>query len=93
MFSKKISWNEAKNRWLQEHRQVTFEEIADALAEERLLDVFVHPNQKKYSHQRIFVVEVRAYVYLVPFVETDTELFLKTIIPSRKATKKYHKKT
>jgi len=53
------------------------------------LDILQHPNQEKYGGQRIFVVEVNEYVDLVPFVEDDPEVFLKTIIPSRKATKKY----
>ena len=54
-----------------------------------LLDVVPHPSPKKYPNQRMFVVKVENYVYLVPFVETDSGVFLKTIIPSRKATKKY----
>jgi hypothetical protein len=53
--------------------------------------VLEHPNQKKYQGQKIFVVQVENYVYLVPFVETESEIFLKTIIPSRKATRKYLK--
>jgi hypothetical protein len=54
-----------------------------------LLDVVSHPNSLKYPNQRIFIVRIRNYVYLVPFVKTENELFLKTIIPSRAATKKY----
>lgn len=56
-----------------------------------LLDVLEHPNQEKYKGQKIFVVWIDDYIYLVPFVESDDEVFLKTIIPSRKATRKYLK--
>ena len=54
-----------------------------------MLDILKHPNQEKYSGQRIMVVNVEGYAYLVPFVEDDREVFLKTIIPSRKATRDY----
>jgi hypothetical protein len=53
------------------------------------MDVLDHPNTEQYANQRIFVVRIRGYAYMVPFVETDDEIFLKTIIPSRKATRKY----
>ena len=53
------------------------------------MDIFEHPNQAKYPGQKVIVVRVEDYVYLVPFVESDEEVFLKTIIPSRGATKKY----
>lgn len=56
------------------------------------LDVLEHPNRARYSNQRIFVVELREYAYLVPFVESEDEVFLKTIIPSRKATRDYLRK-
>ena len=52
-------------------------------------DTVDHPNQKRYPNQQIYIVTIEDYVYLVPFVETDEEVFLKTIIPSRKATKRY----
>ena len=54
-----------------------------------LLDDIKHPNEETYSHQRMFIVAIEGYAYLVPYVETDREIFLKTIIPSRKATKQY----
>jgi hypothetical protein len=53
------------------------------------LDIIEHPNQEKYKGQRIFIVNINNYACLVPFVESEREIFLKTIIPSRKATKKY----
>lgn len=54
-----------------------------------MLDDIEHPNKAKYPNQRVFVVEVDEYAYLVPYVESDNEIFLKTVIPSRKATKQY----
>ncbi len=83
------TWNEEKNEWLKAKRGISFQEVLDHMAEGNLLDVVTHPNQEKYGGQRIFVVKIRDYVWLVPFVETEDEMFLKTIIPSRKATRKY----
>ncbi|MFN5863115.1 MAG: toxin, partial [Pseudanabaena sp.] len=73
----------------QQEREINFETIVAAVTGGRLLDTIEHPNQEKYPNQRIFIVEIDRYVYLVPFVEDDTEFFLKTIIPSRKMTKQY----
>jgi uncharacterized DUF497 family protein len=86
---KYISWNVEKNRWLQEVRDISFEEAVFSIQQGHLLDIVEHHNQKKYPGQRIFIVNIRDYAYLVPFVEDEREVFLKTIIPSRKATKKY----
>jgi len=74
---------------LRAERQVSFEEVVFYIGRGQLLDVVEHPNQEKYEGQRIFIVNINDYAYLVPFVETEREIFLKTIIPSRKATKKY----
>ena len=57
-----------------------------------LLDILQHPNQARYRHQKIFVVEIRQYVYLVPFVEQGDDIFLKTIIPSRTLTTRYQRR-
>ena len=78
-----------KNNLLKEERDISFEEVLTAIDEGGLLDILEHPNKGKYPHQRIFVVNTENYVYLVPFVEDEEKVFLKTIIPSRKATKKY----
>jgi len=86
---KSINWNADKNRKLIEERKISFENIVFSLQSSCLLDDIEHPNQEKYSHQRVFIVEIDDYVYLVPYVENDDEVFLKTIIPSRKATKQY----
>ena len=88
---KTFSWNREKNEKLKETRGITFGEIVDALLENSLLEIVAHPNQERYPNQKIFVVWVRDYCYLVPFIETEEEIFLKTIIPSRKYTKKYLK--
>ncbi len=77
---KDYSWNE---------RGISFEEVVYHLERGDGLGVVNHPNQKKYSHQKMIVVHINEYVYLVPFVENEEKLFLKTVIPSRKATKSY----
>jgi len=86
---KSINWNTEKNIRLILERGVSFEEVLAAMSHGALLDVVLHPNREQYPNQRIYVVRIRGYAYLVPFVETDKEIFLKTIIPSRIATKKY----
>lgn len=88
---KYFSWNEEKNELLKEERQISFEDVVFYIDQGFLLDVLEHPNQEKYKGQKIFVVQMDDYAYLVPFLEDDHEIFLKTIIPSRKATKKYLK--
>jgi hypothetical protein len=70
-----------------ETRGVSFEDVVFYLQQGALLDDLEHSNPEKYSNQRIFVLEIDEYVYLVPYVEDRNEIFLKTIIPSRKATK------
>jgi uncharacterized DUF497 family protein len=86
---KPFNWNKDKNQQLQEQRGITFEEIAQAIEQGNLLDVIKHYNPDKYPNQKILIVKIDDYVYLVPFVEDDLEIFLKSIIPSRKMTKKY----
>ena len=86
---KSVRWNAEKNTQLQEKREISFEDIVIAIQQGNLLDVIEHPNAEKYSHQKIFIVKAKDYVYLVPFVEDAEEIFLKTIIPSRKMKKKY----
>lgn len=86
---KYFTWDDAKNEKLKAERGIGFEEIVFLIERGNLLDVLEHPNQERYGSQRIFVVQRDDYVYLVPFVEDDRFVFLKTIIPSRKATKRY----
>ena len=86
---KYFSWSSKKNRLLQETRGISFEEIVFHIERGDVLDLLEHPNRKRYSGQRILIVDVEGYAYIVPFVEDDREVFLKTIIPSRKATRDY----
>ncbi|WP_405226920.1 BrnT family toxin [Lentisalinibacter sediminis] len=86
---KRFDWNPEKNLQLQLVRGVSFEAALFHIANGDVLDVLEHPNQDRYAGQRVFVIAIDDYAYLVPFVEDDDEVFLKTIIPSRKATRKY----
>jgi len=86
---KQYDWNQEKNEWLRLERDITFEDILYHLQHGGLLDAIEHPNQDRYPNQRIFIVNVEGYACIVPFVETDDSIFLKTIIPSRKMTKLY----
>ena len=86
---KYFSWNAGKNEKLQAERGVSFEQVVLAVAEGGLLDILEHPNKEKYPEQMLLVVRLGDYAHLVPFVETRDEIFLKTIIPSRKATRIY----
>ena len=88
---KYFQWSEEKDAQLKQVRGISFGDIVSFMMGGGLLDVVPHPNPKKYPKQRMFVVKAEAYVCLVPFVETDDRVFLKTIIPSRKATRKYLK--
>lgn len=86
---KYFDWDDAKNAKLRAERGIGFEDIVFHIERGDLLDILEHPNPNRYAGQRILVVRREDYVYLVPFVEDDHMLFLKTIIPSRKATKQY----
>jgi uncharacterized DUF497 family protein len=86
---KLLRWNKSKNDFLRSERGVSFEEIEMAIEQGNLLDIVAHPNRTKYPNQKIFVVRLLDYVYLVPFVDDQSSFFLKTIIPSRRATKQY----
>lgn len=79
-----------KNLQLIKERGISFEDVIAAINDGWLLDIIEHPNQYKYSNQRIYVININNYVYLVPFVKKDRQtVFLKTIFPSRKLTKHY----
>ena len=86
---KPFRWDPGKNELLKSDRGISFEEIVYHIERGDLLDILENRNQRRYAGQRVFVVNVQDYAYLVPFVESETEVFLKTIIPSRKGTKKY----
>jgi uncharacterized DUF497 family protein len=87
-----IRWNPDKNRWLSETRGITFDEIFALLETDALLESYDHPNQEKYPRQKIFEIEAKGYVWLVPYVKDEGGIFLKTIIPSRKAKKRRNTK-
>ena len=86
---KYFEWDSDKNERLRSDRGISFHEVVFHIQKGDLLDILEHPNRAKYEGQRIFVVNVDGYAYLVPFVEQEQRVFLKTIIPSRKATKRY----
>lgn len=86
---KYFSWNNEKNQLLKLERNISFEDVVFHIEKKDVLDIVEHPNQEKYKGQRIFIVNIENYAYLVPFVESEQEIFLKTIIPSRKATRNY----
>lgn len=86
---KHFSWNPDKNEQLRRERGVSFEDVVFHIEAGDEVDVFEHPNQERYPGQKISVVVIEGYAYLVPFVESATDIFLKTIIPSRKATRQY----
>jgi hypothetical protein len=89
---KRYHWNDEKNEQLKKDRGICFEDVVYFLEQDLLLDSFDNPNQKKYHGQKLYVIDIDGYAYIVPFVESEDSVFLKTIIPSRKATKKYLRK-
>lgn len=83
------NWNDEKNEILKKDRGISFEEVVWSIEHDQLLDVVDNTKTETYKNQRIFIVKMKNYVWLVPFVENEEEIFFKTIIPSRKAKKKY----
>ena len=86
---KSFDWSDKKNEWLSLVRDITFEDILYCITHGGLLDVIEHPNQEQYPDQKVFIVDVEGYAFLVPFIEDERVIFLKTIIPSRKMTREY----
>jgi|SRR5665647_881375 len=86
---KQLNWDTEKSEWLKKERNICFEDIVFFLEHGDILDDVEHPNQERYLGQRIIVLAIENYVYLVPYIENENEMFLKTIIPSRVATRKY----
>lgn len=86
---KYFDWNEEKNERLKRERNISFETIVAQIERGNLIDIMEHPNKQKHGNQDMYVIEYDNYAYLVPFVEDEEKIFLKTIIPSRKATRKY----
>ncbi|MFH1565310.1 MAG: toxin [bacterium] len=86
---KYLSWSSEKNQKLKIERNICFEDIVDVIETKKILAVIKNPNQNKYPNQKILIVNINNYAYLIPYVEDEEKYFLKTIIPSRRATKKY----
>ncbi len=89
---KPFLWDFEKNEWLKRERGVSFEQVVLHIEQGDLLDILEHPNPQKYPGQRILIVRLEVYVYLVPCLEMEDGVVLKTIIPSRKLTKQYSRK-
>ncbi len=87
MKTKQVEWSEEKNSQLKQTRNVCFEDVENAILDDRVLNIVSHHNLEKYPNQKILLVEINGYIHYVPFVETDENYFLKSIIPSRKYTK------
>ena len=81
-----------KNALLANKRGISFEEVISILEKTGPIDVVSHPNTERYPKQKMYVIEIDSYIYLVPFIKEKSQIFLKTIFPSRKATKKYLKR-
>jgi uncharacterized DUF497 family protein len=86
---KHFDWNREKNEILKMQRGISFEDVQNGYENGNIIDVIEHPNKSKYPNQRMFILVKENYVYLVPFIEDKEKIFLKTIIPSHKMTKKY----
>ena len=84
-----FDWDDEKNALLDKTRGVSFEDVVFHIENGDILDIIRHPNASRYPDQRIIVLNMEGYVYLVPYVEQRGTRFLKTIIPSRKATREY----
>jgi hypothetical protein len=87
----KFNYNQEKNLKLKKERGISFDEIISLIEDGFLIDVMNHPNQEEYPNQKIYLIDLDGYIWLTPFIQTDTEIFLKTAFPSRKYTKEYMK--
>lgn len=88
---KYFDWDELKNAKILSERGVSFEDVQTAIESGKVLKDEVHPNRLKYPNQKLLIVEINNYAYLVPYVEDEVKIFFKTIVPSRKATKEHLK--
>ena len=86
---KYFDWNDEKNELLKKTRGVSFEEVELAIALGDLIDRVRHSNPAKYPNQKVFLVKIDNSIYSVPYVEDQEKIFLKTVIPNRKATRDY----
>jgi hypothetical protein len=86
---KAFRWSFDKNELLKSTRNICFEDVAYFIEKGNLLDIIDNPNMEEYKSQRIYIVEINKYVFMVPFHEDKDGIYLITIIPSRKLTRKY----
>ncbi len=86
---KPFRWNDTKNQKLKLERKISFEDVESAIHDGFLLDIIEHPNQNDYAHQKIMIVKIMEYAHMVPYIEEEDSIFLITVIPSRKMTKRY----
>ena len=86
-----VIWDEEKNILLKSTRNISFEDIESAILNDNILDIIPHHNAQKYPNQELLIIEFAGYVYYVPFILNEDDVVLKSIIPSRKLTKKYKK--
>lgn len=84
-----FDWNDEKSEFLEKTRGICFEDIIIHIQNGCVLEIIKHPNRDRYPKQIFMVIDVEGYVYLVPYVKSKGKRFLKTIIPSRKATREY----
>jgi|SRR3989338_6712495 len=86
----RFEFDEEKSALLKKNRGVSFEEVIELIKLKGILANIKHPNQQKYPHQRVFIIDINHYAYVVPFIsKTVDTVFLKTLYPSRVFTKKY----
>jgi uncharacterized DUF497 family protein len=85
-----VEWSEEKNNKLKKERGIGFEEVVNVMNKGEIIDVIDNPSSN-FRNQRVYVLEINTYIYYVPFIKEEGKIFLKTIIPSRKATRKYLK--
>jgi uncharacterized DUF497 family protein len=85
----KYEWNPEKNEWLKQNRNISFEQVIFHLGQGDIWARADHPNQEKYPGQKLYFVIIDEYIYIVPHILEESHIFLKTIIPSKKATKDY----
>ena len=86
-----FDWSDEKSRHLERTRGMCFEDVVVCIQNGDVIDVIRHPNQERYPGQNMMVINVDGYVWLIPYVKQAGVRFLKTIIPSRKATREYLK--
>ena len=87
-----IKWGECKNSILKKERKISFEDVETAIINKKIIDIIPHHNQRRYSDQKLMIIEIKNYIYYVPFTKNKNEIFLKTIIPSRKYQKIFKEK-